>query len=78
MVDVSIRELRNNGRVVMERVEAGERFVVTRSGRPVAELRPLRRRGPSPEALLERWRGLPAADAGAVQRDLDEIVDSSL
>ena len=78
MADVTIRELRNNGRAVMERVEAGERFVVTRAGRPVAELRPLRRRGPSPEVLLKRWRGLPAVDAAALRRDLDEIVDASL
>ena len=34
------RELRNDVSAVLRRVEAGEEFVVTVSGRPVAELRP--------------------------------------
>ena len=37
------RELRNDVSAVLRRVEAGEEFVVTVSGRPVAELRPLGR-----------------------------------
>jgi antitoxin (DNA-binding transcriptional repressor) of toxin-antitoxin stability system len=41
---------------VIDRVEAGEHVTVTRDGRPVAELRPLRQRGLSAVALLERWR----------------------
>ncbi len=35
------RELRNDVSAVLRRVEAGEEFVVTVSGRPVAELRPV-------------------------------------
>lgn len=35
------RELRNDVSGVLRRVEAGEEFIVTVSGRPVAELRPL-------------------------------------
>ena len=35
------RELRNDVSAVLKRVEAGEEFVVTVSGRPVAELRPV-------------------------------------
>ena len=35
------RELRNDVSAVLRRVEAGEEFIVTVSGRPVAELRPL-------------------------------------
>ncbi len=35
------RELRNDVSGVLRRVEAGEEFVVTVRGRPVAELRPL-------------------------------------
>lgn len=34
------RELRNDNAEIMRRVEAGERFVVTRNGRPVADLVP--------------------------------------
>jgi prevent-host-death family protein len=41
MSEISIRDLRNHGGEVIDRVEAGERLTVTRDGRPVAELRPL-------------------------------------
>jgi len=39
MAEVTIRELRNHGGDVVDRVAAGERLIVTRDGRPVAELR---------------------------------------
>lgn len=41
VADVTVRDLRNHGGQVLERVERGETMVVTRDGRPVAELRPL-------------------------------------
>ncbi len=41
MVDIPVRELRNNVSQVLRRVEAGERLRVTVSGRPVAALVPL-------------------------------------
>ena len=40
MTDVSIRELRNDGGSVVARVLRGELITITRSGTPVAELRP--------------------------------------
>ncbi|MFN8630934.1 MAG: type II toxin-antitoxin system prevent-host-death family antitoxin [Chloroflexota bacterium] len=78
MESVTIRELRNHGGEVMDRVEAGEQVTVTRDGRPVAELRPLRSRGVSSAALLERWRRIPAIDPDALRRDLDAVVDQAL
>ncbi len=78
MDTVTIRDLRNRGGEVVGRVEAGESVTVTRDGRPVAELRPLRSRGVSAAALLERWRRLPAVDAGALRRDVDAVIDQSL
>ena len=47
MAEVTIRDLRNHGGDVVDRVAAGERLIVTRDGRPVAELRPVLRRGPT-------------------------------
>jgi prevent-host-death family protein len=38
------RDLRNDVSAILRRVESGEEFLVTVSGRPVAELRPLVRR----------------------------------
>lgn len=78
MADVSIRELRNHGGDVVDRVEAGERVVITRSGRAVAELRPLPRRGPDPVTLLERWRSLPHVDPSSLRADLDRVIDPRL
>lgn len=78
MDTVTIRELRNNGGAVIDRVQTGQRLTVTRSGRPVAELRPLPRRGPDPATLLERWHRLPHVDEVTLRRDIDEIVDPSL
>ena len=75
---MTIRDLRNHGGDVVDRVEAGERVTVTRDGRPVAELRPVRSRGVPSATLLERWRHLPAVDADALRRDIDAIIDQSL
>jgi prevent-host-death family protein len=41
MSQVGARELRNNTRSVLDRVEAGESVTITIDGRPVAELRPI-------------------------------------
>jgi prevent-host-death family protein len=78
MDTVTIRELRNHGGDVVDRVEAGERVTVTRDGRPVAELRPLRARGIAAARLLERWRRLPVVEADALRRDIDTALDQSL
>jgi len=77
MADVSIRELRNHGGEVVDRAARGERITITRSGTPVAELRPLR--PPlSADALLERWKRLPPVDLAALRADMDELIDPRL
>ena len=76
--EVSIRELRNHGGEVIDRVEAGERLTVTRDGRRVAELRPLGRRALPASVLIERWSRLPEVDPQGLRRDLDAVVDSRL
>jgi prevent-host-death family protein len=78
MDTVTIRDLRNHGGDVVGRVEAGQHVTVTRDGRPVAELRPLRARGVSAAALLERWRRVPPVDAVAFRREVDDVIDQSL
>ena len=78
MDTVTIRELRNRGGEVVDRVEAGERVVVTRDGKPVAELRPLSRSTLTAVELLRRRRNLAIVDPTALRRDLDEAVDSAL
>lgn len=77
MANVSIRELRNEGGEVVDRAAGGEQITITRSGRPVAELRALR--PPlSAEALLRRWKHLAPVDADALRLDLDSLLDPGL
>lgn len=78
MSDVSIRDLRNHGGDIVDRVARGESVTITRNGKPVAELRPLRREPSSRESLIASRRSLPALDPDALRRDLDEFIDSSL
>jgi prevent-host-death family protein len=78
MDNVSIRELRNHGGDVVERVEHGEALCITRDGRPVAELRPLERAQLRLPALLARFRGLPLIDPVALRRDIDDVLDTRL
>ena len=78
MDEVTIRELRNHGGEVVDRVAAGERLTVTRDGRPVAELRPISRQALSAGTLLRRWRRLRPIDAAAFRADLDSVVDPGL
>lgn len=73
-----MRELRNDGGRVLDRVAGGEILTVTRAGKPVAELRPLPSRRLKAAALLANWRRLPHVDPDALRADLDEVVDPSL
>jgi prevent-host-death family protein len=78
METVTIRDLRNRGGEVVDRVAAGGRVTVTRDGRPVAELRPLRTRGLSAATLLEHWRRLPVVDAASLRENVDVVLDPRL
>jgi prevent-host-death family protein len=78
MADVSIRELRNRGGEVVDRVEAGERLTVTRDGKPVAELRPIQAAPLTASRLLERWRRLPPVDPEKLRADVDSTLDTRL
>lgn len=71
---ISQRELRNGSAAVMDAVEAGETFHVTRNGVEIAELRPLtRRRRLTAEELVERHKRLPRVDAAEMRKDIEEF-----
>jgi prevent-host-death family protein len=78
MVNVSIRDLRNHGGEIIDRVEHGEAVRVTRDGRPVAELRPLEAQRLTLPVVLERFRFLPAMDPTALREDVDSVIDTRL
>lgn len=70
---ITQRELRNSSAAVMDGVEAGESYVVTRNGVEVAELRPIaRRRRLTAEELVEKHRRLPRVDHDAMRREADD------
>lgn len=79
MVDtVTVRELRNHGGEVLDRVARGAALIVTRDGAEVAELRPLPRRGPSPAELVARRSRLPRVDPEELRRDIDAVLTPEL
>jgi prevent-host-death family protein len=78
METVTVRELRNKGGEVLDRVQRGEHVIVTRDGRAIAELRPLPRRSARPVELIERRKRLPRVDPDALRRDIDTVIDPSL
>ncbi|MPZ85745.1 MAG: type II toxin-antitoxin system prevent-host-death family antitoxin [Actinophytocola sp.] len=72
---ISQREFRNNSAAVMDSVEAGETYHVTRNGVAVAELRPLsRRRRLSAEELVERHRKLPRVDYARMRQEAEDLL----
>ncbi|MGC4943183.1 type II toxin-antitoxin system Phd/YefM family antitoxin [Kribbella sp. DT2] len=71
---ITQREFRNQSAAVMDAVEAGETFHITRNGAEVAELRPLaKRRQPTTEELMSQARLLPRIDAAAMRQEADEF-----
>jgi antitoxin (DNA-binding transcriptional repressor) of toxin-antitoxin stability system len=78
MDNISVRELRNNGGRVLQRVAGGETLTVTMDGQPIAELRPVPARGLTAATLLQRWRRLPPVDAQQLRADLDRVLNASL
>lgn len=74
---MSIRELRNQGGEIVDRAANGERITITRGGKPVAELSPLRP-DLSAEVFLERSRHLPSIDTEAFRIEVDNFVDWEL
>ena len=75
---VTIRELRNKGGEVIDRVARGEHLTVTRAGVPVAELSPVKSAGLSARTLLEHWHRLPAMDASSLRADIEALIDTSM
>jgi antitoxin (DNA-binding transcriptional repressor) of toxin-antitoxin stability system len=72
---ISQAELRNGSAAVMDALEAGEEFVITRNGVPVGELRPItRRRELTAEELVAAFAGLPdGASLEQMHAEADEI-----
>lgn len=78
---IAQRELRNENAKIIEAVTAGETFVVTRNGEPVAELRPLRagrRTFVSREEIAALATVGVRIDRHQFRGDLDRVIDQGL
>ena len=78
---IAVRDLRNNGRQVLARVQAGETLTITSAGKPVAELRPLStpaRPRLTAQELISRRRGIGRVDPDRMKTDIDEMLDGAL
>lgn len=71
---ITQREFRNHSAAIMDAVESGETYHITRNGVEVAEVRPLsRRRRLTAEELVEQHRKLPHVDYARMRQEVDEF-----
>jgi prevent-host-death family protein len=75
--EITQRDLRNRSREIMDAVQHGQSFTVTRDGHRIAELVPLRRRGRfvSRQEFAAMSRNAPAVDIEAFRADQDATAD---
>jgi prevent-host-death family protein len=74
METITQRELRNNSAAIMDAVEHGQTFVITRNGVEVAEVRPRnRRRKLTTAELVEKLRRVPKLDYAEMRAEADEF-----
>lgn len=73
-----MRDLRNHGGQVLDRVLRGEILEVTKDGSLVAELHPPPRRSLPAGELIARARRVPTVDPERLRRDIDAILDQDL
>jgi prevent-host-death family protein len=78
MSDVSVRDLRNYGGQILDRVKAGESMTITRDGTPVALLSPLPAPRLGASTLLERWKNVPVINAEQLRDDIAQLLDLDL
>ncbi|MBP9145159.1 MAG: type II toxin-antitoxin system prevent-host-death family antitoxin [Thermoanaerobaculia bacterium] len=78
MSSVNLRDLRNRGGEVVERVARGASVIVTKGGVAVAVLQPIPKPALDRETLFARFSRLPAVDPIELRRDLDKGLDPAL
>ncbi|MEU7142086.1 type II toxin-antitoxin system prevent-host-death family antitoxin [Nocardia sp. NPDC046473] len=76
--EITQRDLRNKSKEIMDAVEHGRSFTVTRDGHRIGELIPLRRkrRFVSREDFAAMSRNAPDIDLEAFRADQDAAVDT--
>jgi prevent-host-death family protein len=80
MAEITQRDLRSRSREIMDAVERGQSFTVTRDGHRIGELIPLRhrRRYVSREEFAAMSRNAPDINLEAFRADQDAVADHEL
>jgi prevent-host-death family protein len=75
--EITQRDLRSRSREIMDAVEHGQSFTVTRDGHQIGELVPIRRRRRfvSRQEFAAMSRNAPGADLEAFRADQDATAD---
>jgi antitoxin (DNA-binding transcriptional repressor) of toxin-antitoxin stability system len=77
--EISQRDLRLRSKEIMDSVERGQAFTVTRDGHHIGELVPLRhRRTFLPRVKFLATAGTSAVDPDRFRADLDSIIDNEV
>jgi antitoxin (DNA-binding transcriptional repressor) of toxin-antitoxin stability system len=77
--EISQRDLRLRSKEIMDSVERGQAFTVTRDGHQIAELVPLRhRRTFVPRGEFLAAGGTGRIDADQFRSDLDAVIDNEV
>lgn len=78
--EITQRDLRNRSKEIMDAVENGQAFIVTRDGHRIGELIPLRRRQRfvSRQKFAIMSRAAPSIDIGAFRADQAAAYDHEL
>ena len=76
---ITQRELRNESGSIMRALDAGDAFVITRTGVPVGELTPARRATfTAKEAVLTAFQHAPQIDGRRFRADVDAILEQRI
>ncbi|MCL1841254.1 MAG: hypothetical protein FWF75_05865 [Propionibacteriaceae bacterium] len=74
---ISQRDLRLHSREIMDALELGQSFTITRNGREIGEFVPKPRKPMflTREEFIELGRGLPHIDADKFRADIDAVIN---
>lgn len=78
--EITQRDLRNRSKEIMDAVQHGQSFTVTRDGHQIGELVPLRRRRRfvTREEFAAMSRNAPRVDLEAFRADQDAAIDQEM
>jgi len=78
ITEISQRDLRLRSKDIMDAIERGESFTITRGGRPMGQLTPLRHRFVTREQFAAQSKQSALPDLAGFRADQDAWLDGEL